>query len=130
MELLKKFKDYERDNNTAEFWEQLGLLAQLDDELKPTIVKEYDRMVRCLLVCDNYISATDVCVFPAIRKAVVSGGLIEEYSPMKLCDTIDQELKKAADIFSSEPYNDLNIDYEAEITAIVAKQFTKKTKEE
>lgn len=125
--LLDDFKKFEKEGKTIEFWERAGFILK-DDKQISSLAKEYDRVSRYLLACDNHMSMTEMAAFVAVRRIVLHGGPNEDYSPMRLCDTIESEFKKAASDYSSIPYAERKIDYEAELTALIAEKFYNETK--
>ena len=128
--LLDDFKKFEKEGKTIEFWEAVGFIMKKDDKQKSSLLaKEYDRLSRYLLACDNHMSTTEMAAFAAVRRIVLHGGPNEDYSPMRLCDTIESEFKKAASDYSSIPYGEREIDYEVELTALIAEKFYNETKD-
>lgn len=122
-ELSKKVMDIGTDQERLyELWKSTNMLDGLDEGTARKVADGFTRMARYLFVTESaYLGSVLVCAFPAVR-AIFSryGGPNDKYSPMAVCEQLNQAIKELAD----KDVSSLGIDYEVEATQAVAKYFS------
>lgn len=122
-ELSKKVTDIGTDQERLyEVWKSTSMLDGLDEETARKVADGFTKMARYLLVTESaYLGSVLVCAFPVVR-AIFSkyGGPNDKYSPMAVCEQLNQAIKELAD----KDVSSLGIDYEAEAAQAVAKYFS------
>ena len=122
-EFIKELMDIGTDHEKLyESWKSTGMLDELDEETARKVADGFTKMARYLFVTESaYLGSVPVCAFPVVR-AVFSryGGPNDKYSPMAVCEQLNQTIKELAD----KDVSSLGIDYEAEAALEVAKYFS------
>ena len=122
-ELIKKVMDIGSDQERLyELWKSTNLLDGLDEEIARKVADGFTKMARYLLVTESvYLGSVLVCAFPVVRVIFSRyGGPNDKYSPMAVCEQLNQTIKELAD----KDVSSLGIDYEAAATKAVAKYFS------
>ena len=124
---MDEFKDKITDIGTDPeklygLWLSAGVLDGLDDETARKVADGFTKMARYLLVTESaYLGSVLVCAFPVVRIIFSKyGGPNDKYSPMAVCEQLNQTIKELAD----KDVSSLGIDYEVEATQAVAKYFS------
>ena len=122
-ELNKKVMDISTDQERLyELWKSTGMLDGLDEEIARKVADGFTKMARYLLVTESaYLGSVLVCAFPAVRLIFSKyGGPNDKYSPMAVCEQLNQSIKELAD----KNVSSLGIDYEAAATQAVVEYFS------
>ena len=105
-----------------EVWKSTGMLYGLDEEIARKVADGFTKMARYLFVTESaYLESVLVCAFPAVRLIFSKcGGPNDKYSPMAVCEQLNQAIKELADkdVFS------LGVDYEVAATQVVVEYFS------
>lgn len=120
---LRKVMDTSTDQERLyNAWKSTGMLDDLDEEIARKVADGFTKMARYLLVTESaYLGSVLVCAFPVVRVIFSKyGGPNDKYSPMAVCEQLNQTIKELAD----KDVSSLGIDYEAEATQAVAKYFS------
>lgn len=120
---LRKVMDISTDQERLyDAWKLTGMLDGLDEEIARKVADGFTKMARYLLVTESvYLGSVLVCAFPVVRVIFSRyGGPNDKYSPMAVCEQLNQTIKELAD----KDVSSLGIDYEAEATQAVAKYFS------
>ena len=122
-ELSKKVVDIGTDpERLYELWNSTNMLDGLDEEIARKVADGFTKMARYLFVTESaYLGSVLVCAFPVVRIIFSKyGGPNDKYSPMAVCEKLNQAIKELAD----KDVSSLDIDYEVEATQAVAKYFS------
>ena len=127
MNILKEFNKKIIDNGTDqerlyELWKSTNMLDGLDEEIARKVADGFTKMARYLFVTESaYLEPVLLCAFPVVRIIFSKyGGPNDKYSPMAVCEKLNQTIKELAD----KDLSSLGIDYEVEASQAVAKYFS------
>ena len=124
-ELSKKVMEIGTDKERLyELWKSTDMLYGLDEEIARKVADGFTKMARYLFITETaYLRSVLVCAFPVVRVIFSKyGGPNDKYSPMAVCEQLNQTIKELA----NEDVSSLGIDYEAEATQAVAMYFSNK----
>ena len=122
-ELSKKVIDIGADQERLyELWKSTNKLDGLDEETARKVADGFTKMERYLFVTESaYLGSVLICAFPVVRLIFSKyGGPNDKYSPMAVCEQLNQTIKELAD----KDVSSLGVDYEAMATEVVAKYFS------
>ena len=122
-EFNKKIIDIGTDQERLyELWKSTNMLDGLDEEIARKVADSFTKMARYLFVTESaYLRSVLVCAFPVVRIIFSKyGGPNDKYSPMAVCEELNQMIKELAD----KDVSSLGIDYEVAATMVVAKYFS------
>jgi hypothetical protein len=102
--------------------EEFGLLENVDNGKKEILSKEFTKLGKYLINYDNYATGVEMVAFAVLRKVIENATLSDDYSPMALCDFIEEEMKT----MSNQRCEGYVGDIEGDVALLATEKFSKK----